>query len=79
MDTLNIFESSFHTHCEKLEALRIKLAPFLAFLTQRVKSYTPSKFFFVCVKLPRLCKVAPVDGTYMRRWAKESAARFPLL
>ena len=61
MDTLNIFESSFHTRCEKLEALRIKLAPFLAFLTERVKSYTPSKFFF-CVKLPRLCKVAPNDG-----------------
>ena len=63
MDTLNVFESSFHTRCEKLEALRIKLAPFLAFLTERVKSYTPSKFFFFCVKLPRLCKVAPVDGT----------------
>ena len=63
MDTLNVFESSFHTRCEKLEALRIKLAPFLAFLTERVKSYTPSKFFFLCVKLPRLCKVAPVYGT----------------
>ena len=53
MDTLNVFESSFHTRCEKLEALRIKLAPFLAFLTERVKSYTPSKFFFF------LCKVTP--------------------
>ena len=53
MDTLNIFESSFHTRCEKLEALRIKLAPFLAFLTKRVKSYAPSKFFW-CV-----CKVTP--------------------
>ena len=64
MDTLNVFESSFHTRCEKLEALRIKLAPFLAFLTERVKSYTPSKFFFFCVKLPRLCKVAPNDGNF---------------
>ena len=62
MDTLNVFESSFHTRFEKLEALRIKLAPFLAFLTERVKSYTPSKFFFFCEKLPRLCKVAPIDG-----------------
>ena len=62
MNTLNIFESSFHTRCEKQEALRIKLAPFLVFFTERVKSYTPSKFFFVCVKLPRLCKVAPVYG-----------------
>ena len=53
MDTLNIFESSFHTRFEKLEALRIKLAPFLAFLTERVKSYTPSKFFFL------VCKVTP--------------------
>jgi hypothetical protein len=53
MDTLNVFESSFHTRYEKLEALRIKLAPFLAFLTERVKSYTPLKFFFF------LCKVTP--------------------
>ena len=52
MDTLNIFESSFHTRCEKLEALRIKLAPFLAFLPEPVKIYPPSNFFFFVCKFP---------------------------
>jgi hypothetical protein len=64
MDTLNIFESSFHTHCEKLEALRIKLAPFFSFFDRTGKKlYAIKVFFGVCVKLSRLCKVAPNDGT----------------